>query len=149
VTASGKRRIWIDHSSALGAPLEAVSALLHNIDAWPRWSPGLLAILRNKASVPRVGGVFVMIVRPEGAPIAPVPCTLLKLEPTLIEWGGGAGGSVIRHRFELEATGSATCRVRQLEYATGLLALLTRPIEKIARRHDLAWSHALERRFPR
>lgn len=145
---AAQRRIWIDHTSELGSSAANVAALLHDIDAWPRWTPGLLAILRSKRAAPRAGSLFVMVVRPQGAPITPVPCTLLRLDAKLMEWGGGAGNSLIRHRFEIEATGSDRCRVRQLEYATGLLATITRPIEKIAGRHDLAWSRALEQRFP-
>jgi hypothetical protein len=145
--ARGYRRTWIDHTSELAASAETVSALLSDVDGWPSWTPGLLSIRRSRQTRLAEGGKFAMVLKPKGVPATYVPCQLLKLTPGLIEWGGGIGSSVIRHSFEIEALGPSRCRVRQLEYATGFLAVLTRPIEGIAHRHDLGWSRALEKRF--
>jgi hypothetical protein len=144
-TKTGLRRVWIDHTSELGTSAETVAALLRDVEGWPRWSPGLRAIYKRGPL--RVGSWFVMMIKPPGAPLSPVPCQLLANQPNLIEWGGGAAGAEVRHRFEIEPLGANRCRVRQYEYATGWLALLTFPIERIAGRHDLAWSRELERRF--
>lgn len=141
-------RVWIDHTSKLNVGAETLHALLSDIDGWPTWTPGLLAILRfNKSQKLRLGTPFMMLLKPQGAPPAPVPCFVLALTPNVIEWGGGIGSSVIRHRFEITETGPGRCELRQLEYATGLLAWITRPIEKIAGRHDLGWSLEIERKF--
>ncbi len=141
-------QVWIDHSATLRVGAEELHALLSDIDGWPSWTPGLLAILRlNKREKPRVGTPFVMVLKLKGAPPVPVPCVLLTLTPNVIEWGGGGLGSVIRHRFEISARGEGRAELRQLEYATGLLKQLTRPIAHLAAKHDLAWSREIERKF--
>jgi hypothetical protein len=142
----GYRRTWIDHTSELAASAETVSALLSDMDGWPSWTPGLSAIRRKKSPL-AVGSKFGMVLRMKGTPPVYLPCEVTQLSPKVIEWGGGLGSSVIRHRFEIEAVGPTRCRVRHLEYATGVLALLARPIEKLAYAHDLGWSKAIERRF--
>jgi hypothetical protein len=145
--SGGYRRVWIDHTSELATSAESVHALLLDIDNWPQWTPGLNAIRRNKQQAFAPGCKFAMIVQPKGAPPTYVPCVVTSVTPGLIEWGGGIGRSVVRHRFEIEALGPSRCRVRQLEFATGILAVLARPIERFVYAHDLAWSKALEQRF--
>lgn len=144
---AGSRITWIDHTSEVAADSDTLYRLLADIDAWPSWTPGLKAIKRRGRGPIRVGEGFVMVLKPQGAPLAFVPCKLFALEPNFIEWGGGFGSGVIRHSFAWEPISEGRTRVRQLEYATGWLGLLTRPIAGIAHRHDLAWSRALERRF--
>ena len=145
--ASGFRRTWIDHTSELAADADTVFALLRDIDGWPSWTPGLVA-LRRKGSTPiQVGTPFTLVLKSGAAPQIPLPCKVLKLSPLYIEWGGGFKGSMIQHRFEVTPVSSQRCKVRHVEYATGLLALVTLPIEKLAYRHDRAWSRAIEKRF--
>jgi hypothetical protein len=144
---AGARTVWIDHTSEVAASPDTLYRLLADIDAWPSWTPGLKAIKRRGRGPIRVGEYFVMVLKPKGAPTVLVPCKLFALEPNFIEWGGGFGSGVIRHSFAWEPLADGRTRVRQLEYATGWLGLLTRPIAGFAHRHDLAWSHALERRF--
>jgi hypothetical protein len=146
-TQESARKTWIDHTSELSASAQAVYELLADIDGWPRWTPGLKAIRRRSQSPIRVGDSFGMVLKPKGAPIAYVPCKLFALEPHFIEWGGGIGAAVIRHSFALEPLAPNRTRVRQLEYATSWLGVLTAPIAGIANRHDMAWSRALEERF--
>lgn len=143
----GFRRTWIDHTSELAASAETVFALLRDIDNWPSWSPGLIALKRKDSGELRVGSRFVLVLKMKGAPKTSLPCKILKLQPNYIEWGGGFPGSMIRHRFEVSPITAQRARVRHVEYATGLLALLSLPVEKLAYRHDLAWSRALEKRF--
>lgn len=145
--SNGSRRLWIDHVSELGASAETVATLLRDIDGWPAWTPGLKAI-RRKAGPLRVGTSFLMVLQMAGTPTAYLPCKVVRLEPNFIEWGGGFLGGYIRHSFALEAIAAGRCRLRHVEYATGWLGFLTRPIEGIAHRHDKAWSLAIERRFP-
>lgn len=122
-----------------------VRALLADIDGWPSWTPGLAELRR--AAGPIVPGVrFKMYFAVSGLPSIGVPCELYVYEPTRIEWGGGFGSSIIRHRFELEVIDGGT-RVRQLEYASGLLALFARPFERAAHQQDRRWSEAIAARF--
>lgn len=140
-------RVWIDHTSELNADVDEVEALLRDIDRWPSWTPGLLAVRRRDHGPIRHKSRFTMVLKPKGALPAAIPCKVLRLEPGILEWGGGIAGSMIRHSFQYEAIEGGGTRVRHLEYATGLLDHLTRPVEHIAARHDRAWSEALEARF--
>jgi hypothetical protein len=140
----GFRRTWIDHTTDVPANIEHVAALLHDLDSWPSWTPGLTEVRRSKSTPPRPGGKFTMMIKPASFhPPLPVPCMLLKLEPTYIEWGGGFAGSVVRHSWELTQVGPDLTRVRQLEYATNAIALLTLIAEPGIYKHDLRWQNAL------
>lgn len=142
-----EQRVWFDHTSELAADVGTVEALLTDVDGWPRWTPGLMSIRRSDRAPLTVGSGFMMMLKPAGAPPAALPCKVTRLEPGVIEWGGGFAGGQIRHRFEYEAIDAQHCRVRHLEYATGWLERVARPIEGIASRHDRLWSDALEARF--
>lgn len=145
-SSRGFRRTWIDHTSELSADADTVFALLSDIDNWPSWTPGLNAIKRKRTPLAQ-GAAFTMVLKMPGAPTTPLPCKVLKLQPHYIEWGGGFPGSMIQHRFEVTPLSAQRCKVRHVEFATGLLALVTLPIEKLAYKHDLAWSRAIEKRF--
>lgn len=148
-TSSGYRRTWIDHTLDVEGSLADVAALLNDIDGWPRWTPGLTEIRRSKRNgPPRPGSKFTMMIKPASFhPPLPIPCELYKLEPNYIEWGGGIAGSKVRHSFELTALGPKLTRVRQLEFATNLLALLSRIAEPGIYKHDLRWQKALSAQF--
>jgi uncharacterized protein YndB with AHSA1/START domain len=144
----GYHRIWIDHTSEVAAPLAKVMALLSDLDQWASWTPGLSEVRRDKSKPVSVGTRFTMRIKPAAFhPPLPVPCKLLRLEPTLIEWGGDALGSEVRHRFELKELSATRTRVRQLEYATKVMALLGRIAEPGILRHDLRWQKALGTRL--
>ncbi|HEX5658625.1 MAG TPA: SRPBCC family protein [Polyangiales bacterium] len=147
-TSRGFRRTWIDHTSDVPASIADVAALLHDIDGWPSWTPGLTEIRRNKKKPPAPGSKFTMMVKPASFhPPLPVPCMLTKLEPNYIEWGGGALGSIIRHSFELTQVSPDLTRVRQLEFATNVLAVATLIAEPGIYKHDLRWQNALGAHF--
>ncbi|MFT3921170.1 MAG: SRPBCC family protein [Myxococcales bacterium] len=148
-TAKGFKRIWIDYTVEVDASEAELSALLSDIDHWPSWTPGLKAIKRKSNGDFGVGTHFVMVLEVKGLPGLPLPCELFVKEPRRIEWGGGALGSVIRHRFELTSLGPTRTSLRHVEYATNLLALVTLPAEKGIHGHDRRWSNAIRARFAR
>jgi uncharacterized protein YndB with AHSA1/START domain len=135
-------RTWIDHSFDVAAPPARVFALMSDLDAWPRWVPDMASIWRRQRPV-GIGTSFAMVLAFPWLRRVVLPCTVSRWEPELLEWGGGFPGSIVRHRFELQALPSGDTRVRHLEYATGLLALLFRPFEPFAHRFDSGWSQAL------
>ncbi len=144
----GFRRTWIDESVEIDADREQLFELLRNIDGWPDVVPGLQRILRPGSGPVGVGTRFVMVLKmnPRTPPIF-LPCKVYELGPDRMEWGGGGFGSVIRHYIELEPLADGRTRMRQVEYATGLLALLTLPVEKAANRFDQGWFKGIRERF--
>jgi|GEM_PF-249385 len=148
-TAKGFKRIWIDYTVEVDASEAELGALLSDIDAWPRWTPGLKAIKRKPSGEFPVGTRFTMVLEMKGLPGLPLPCQLFVKEPRRIEWGGGGLGSIIRHRFELTPLGASRTSLRHVEYATNLLALVTLPAEKAIHGHDRRWSNAIRARFAR
>lgn len=150
--AKGFRRTWIDETVEVNAPLDEVSALLRDIDAWPSWTPKLKAILRSKRKPLAVGTLFTMAIEHAYVPFdLKLPCELYVDEPTRIEWGGGflngTLGSVIRHSFQLARVTEHKTSVRHVEYATNLLALVSLPVERLIYAHDHRWSLAIRDRF--
>jgi hypothetical protein len=139
----GLVRTWIDDSFEVEAGADTLYALLSDIDGWPSWTPGLTAIKRKPGAALTPGGGFTMVL----APGLRLPCKLYTREPGRIEWGGDLLGSVIRHRFELTALSPTRTRVKHVEYATNLLAVLTLPAEKGIYAHDKRWSKAIQKRF--
>ena len=147
--ALGARRTWIDHTSEIAANSGAVMAALTDIDAWASWTPGLAGVTRRPGPL-AVGSSFTMLVKPAAFhPPLKVPCKVFTMTPTLIEWGGDLLGSVVRHSFELTPLDGGATRVRQLEYATGILALLARIAEPGIYKHNLRWQEALRDRLER
>lgn len=144
------RRTWIDYSVEVAASADELYALLSDLDAWPQWTPGLLGLRRREAPL-AVGARFSMLLSAPVIGRLALPCQLYVLEPTRIEWGGDLLGerlgSSIRHRFELQALSPTRTRLRQIECASGLFALLLRPFEHLAHRHDRSWSDAIVQRF--
>ncbi|HEX5361573.1 MAG TPA: hypothetical protein VFW49_10865 [Fluviicoccus sp.] len=141
------RDTWIDRTSDIRTDLDTLYALLSDLDRWPEWTPGLRAIVRRGKGVAAPGDAFLMVLDAPVIRALPLPCTVYRNEPNYLEWGGGALGSVIRHSLELTAIDANTTRLRHVEYATGLLAVLTRPVARLARGHDMRWSDAIEARF--
>jgi hypothetical protein len=143
------RRTWIDESVEVDADRDQVYELLRDIDSWPSFIPGLARIVRPGSGPVGVGSRFVMVLKMPRAPAIFLPCKVYELGPSRMEWGGGGFGSVIRHSIELEPLADERTRMRQVEYATGVLALLTLPFEKAANRFDRSWSEAVRERFAR
>lgn len=147
-TDRGFKRTWIDHTLDVEASIADVSALLRDIDNWPTWTPGLTELRRSKKKAPAPGAKFTMMIKPASFhPPLPVPCEIYKFDPHLMIWGGGIPGSKVRHSFELSELGPKRTRVRQLEYATNVIALITLIAEPGIHKHDLRWSKALQKHF--
>ena len=145
----GARRTWIDHTSEIAASSAAVMAALTDVDAWAQWTPGLVGVQRRPEPL-AVGSRFTMLVKPAAFhPALKVPCKVYTLTPTFIEWGGDLLGAVARHSFELTPLDGGATRVRQLEYATGILALLARIAEPGIYKHNLRWQEALKEKLER
>jgi uncharacterized protein YndB with AHSA1/START domain len=140
----GYRRTWIDHSSDIPASVRDVYELLADIDRWPSWVPGVAAVHRKERGRIAVGDRFTMLVKPAAwHPPLPIPCRVLRVEPTHIEWGGGLPGSEVRHSFALTELAPKKTRVRQIEYATNVLAVLARVAEPGIYKHNLRMQNAL------
>ena len=142
------RDTWIDHTCEVATDANTLYRLLSDVDQWPAWTPGLRAVWRRQRGPVYPGMHFVMVMEGPG-PGLPLPCTMFQNDPLRLEWGGGAMGSVIRHSMELTPLGPDRTRLRHREYATGLLALVTRPFAASAHAHDLRWSQAVAARFAR
>lgn len=140
-------RLWIDEMIEVDADPMAIHALMIDVDRWPTWVPGLRALRRVGTKPLRVDSRFGMLLSMPPLPTFWVPCQLYVNRPDFIEWGGRGPWSAIRHRFELTPLPSGKTRIRHVEYATNLLALILIPFEGIFRRHDERWTKALAAHF--
>ena len=76
-----------------------------------------------------------------------LPNTIYRNDATGIEWGGGWGGSTIRHSMDVTAEADGSTRLRHRERSSGLLCVLAWPASRYARTHDHRWSRTIEERF--
>lgn len=141
------RKTWIDRTSVIQTNIDTLYALLSDIDNWPNWTPGLCSIKRVKKGVAQPGSFFLMTLEAPVIKRLVLPNVVFQNDKHRIEWGGGALGSSIRHSMSLTAIDANTTQLRHLEYATGLLAILSWPAAGFAHRHDLRWSQAIEDKF--
>jgi hypothetical protein len=146
-SSSMLHRDWIDLTLEIDTNPDALFALLSDLDGWQGWTPGLVAIWRNKKKEVAVGTHFAMVLAFPVLRRIVLPCQVYVWRPDRLEWGGGFLGARVRHRFELERLPDGRTRLRHVEYATGLLALLFRPFEAFAHRHDRTWSETIQTRF--
>lgn len=137
------KRTWIDETVTVNASAAQLYELLKDVDGWPSWSPGLRAIKRRDRAPFAVGTRFTMVLEPG----LPLPCQMHSYEPALLLWGGGIGPSIVRHSLEITPIDDRSCQLRHLEYATGLLALLTMPVERAIYGYDHRWTKAIVARF--
>ena len=139
--------IWIDYTSEVSASIDRVYGLLSDISGWPSWAPGLIATRKYKRGLATPGSFFLMTLKVPVIGRIYLPNFVYHNRREHIEWGGGFLGSVIRHSFELEAVSDNVTRVRHLEYSTGLLCLIAKPMANFAHRHDMRWSGKIEEIF--
>ncbi len=138
-------RTWIDETVTINTSAEQLHAVLKDVDAWPQWTRGLKAIKRRDQAPVAVGTRFTMVLDP-GVPLG---CKMYVYQADKLEWGGGIGNSVVRHSFEITPLDASSCRLRHLEYATGMLALLAMPLEKGIYAYDHRWTETIIARFAR
>lgn len=140
------RHTWIDRTVEVATDATTLYRLLSDIDGWAGWTPGLRAVRRRGPAGYGPGTRFVMVMAGPG-PGLPLPCVMVQNTPQRLEWGGGGLGSCIRHSLELTPLDGGRTRLRHVEYATGLLALLTWPVAHLATAHDERWTDAIVARF--
>ena len=125
---------FIDYSTEIDAPAEEVFAFFKNLERWSSWTSSV------KSASAKSGGAwgagFKIGFVPEFLPFPLVARIISYEEGRLIEWGIRTSAATLVHRFEFESLGTNRCRVRHHEYATGLLALLTRPMKGKIERFD-------------
>jgi hypothetical protein len=146
---AGLKSHWIDEQFDVGASLGEVFALLSDLRHYPSWAPGIAGFVRRGQAPLRVGDHFLFMPRvaPFPFPLA-MPCKLHRMDEVCIEWGLGWLGSEVRHRFELTPTSARSTRVRHVEYASNLLAIVAAPAAPIAKRFNQALSKGVQRQFP-
>lgn len=148
-SSSWLRRVWIDHRCEVACDAQELYALLQDIPGWPSWTPGLSSVRPSGEGALEVGSRFTMVLGTRSWRKLALPCRVLAMQPDRIEWGGGAFGAVIRHRFELQAIDSQRTQLRHFEYATGFLAIVNRPFERMIYAHDRLWSDTIVEHFAR
>ncbi len=144
---SFQRRDWIDLTLDVDASPQTLFALLSDLDTWQAWTPGLVAIWRDRSRAVAVGSRFVMVLAFPVLRRLVLPCQVYVWQPDCLEWGGGPSWSGVRHRLELAPLPDGRTRLRHVEFATGMLAPLLWPFEGFAYRHDRSWSEAIRARF--
>jgi hypothetical protein len=137
------KRTWIDETVEVATSADTLYSLLKDIKGWPAWTRGLKAIKVKGRDTFGVGTRFAMVL--DGG--LRFPCEMYTYGPSRLEWGGGLAGSTVRHSFEITPIDATRCRLRHLEYATGLLAALALPIEKAIYAYDHRWTKTICARF--
>lgn len=139
-------RVWADVRCEVATDRDTLYALLSDLDGWPSWTPGLVAIQRRTQGFAAPGTRFRMVIAHPTLGTLRTPNRVYANGPECIEWGGGALGAKIRHAFHLETLGPRRTGLRNLEYATNGLALM--PFGAFALAHNRRWNEVICERFP-
>ena len=146
---AGLKHYWVDEQFEVGASRSDVFARLSDLRSWPSWAPGIAGFVRRGDAPLREGDHFLFMPKLAFIPFPLVmPCKVYRMDERCIEWGLGLLGSEVRHRFELTPTGPERTRVRHVEYASNLMAIVAAPAAPIALRFNRSLSKGVQRQFP-
>ena len=118
---------FIDMQVELDAPVEEVFAFFLQLERWSSWASGIRRAFRKSDHPWREG--FRLGFVPDFLPVPIVTKVIGYEENRLVEWGMRTPAGSVIHRFEFEPMGDGRCRVRQVEAARGLPAILMRPLK--------------------
>lgn len=141
-------RDFTDFTNEIDAPAGEIFAFFKRIEEWPSWTRAIRKTKRTDTGDWRVGYRFVM--HASFAPAIPLRITMHEYEEhRLIGWGvkWPLGLLTVIHRFHFEPLGPGRCRIRNHEFAEGLLAPLMAPLKGMIDRFDRQWADDLEAKF--
>jgi len=118
---------FIDYTTEIEASVDEVFSFFKEIESWPTWTAAIKRAYRKPGGAWGVGTKVGFV--PDFMPL-PVEAKVLGYEEgRLVEWGIRSAAATIIHRFEFQPVADDRCRVRHLEYAEGLFAILVRPMK--------------------
>ena len=139
-------RDFTDFTNEIEAPVEEIFEFFKQIEKWPEWTS---AIRKSRPVSPgdwRIGYQFSM--NPGFAPFIPLRITIFEYEEhKRIGWGVRFPGLQVIHRFDFERLGANRTRVRNTEFADGLLAVFMTPLGGMIDSFDRKWANDMEARF--
>ncbi len=137
---------FVDCSNEIDAPVEEVFAFFKEVDQWPSWATGIKKAYRKGGGDWGVG--FKLGFVPDFLPF-PLEVKVLDYEEgRLVAWGVRSPVATMIHRLDFEPLDGGRCRVRQREFAEGLLAILTRPMRGKVEAFDRRLGDDLQAAFP-
>jgi len=117
---------FIDLTTEIEAPAALVFDFFKKVEDWPSWARGIKATRRVSKGDWGVG--FRFSFSPAFLPF-PLGTKVIEYEEgRRIAWGLRTPVASLVHSFSFEPAAEGRCRVRQLEFAEGLLAILCRPL---------------------
>ena len=118
---------FTDDTVDIGVRVNEAFGFFKQLENWPSWTKCIRRVSRKSEGDWRVGFRFVFV--PDFLPV-PLDTKVLEYEENrTIGWGLRTPVAAILHRFSFEPAGEGRCRVHQVEFAEGLLALLARPLQ--------------------
>lgn len=136
---------FIDQTVEINAPVDEVFDLFTNVEGWSAWAKGLLYSKMLSSGEMREGSKLLFVPK---LPPAPVVVPVIEFVPNMIvAWGIEHSLASMVHEFEFAPVDEDSCTVRQREYATGPIALLTRPAKWGIKAFDKAFLNDLSKFF--
>jgi len=119
---------FVDETTEINAPVDAAFACFKRVEDWPSWARGIKSTRRASEGDWRVGFRFSFL--PAFLPF-PLQTKVIEYEEgRRIAWGLRSPAASIVHRFSFQPEGEGRCRVHQVEFAEGLLAILCLPLRR-------------------
>ena len=136
---------FISESTEIDAPVHEVFTFFKDLEKWTSWATAIKKAHRKPGGDWGVGFRFSFV--PMFLPF-PLDVKVLEYEEgRRIAWGLRTPVATMVHRFDFESLGEGRCRVRQNEYAEGLLAVLTRPLRNKVADFDRLLARDLQAAF--
>ncbi len=140
-------RYYTDATTDLPVTARQAWKFFSAVDDWKDWC-SVIRFVKRPAGQWREGGFFLFVVDLPGMPPAPLPVTVLEVEPEKkLVWGVKTPLGSIKHRFNFIDLGDGRSRIHQEEWSDGGATLLMWPMGRLINRFNTQMARELEAMF--
>lgn len=141
------KRYYTDSVTDLPVTPRQAWKFFSEVDNWRDWC-SVIRYTKRFGTDWEKGAFFLFVADLKGLPPAPLPVTIVEVEPekTLV-WGVKTPLGSILHRFNFIDLGDGRCRIHQEEWSEGVATLLMFPVGKLIGKFNQQMADELQAMF--